>query len=252
MIHSFLLIGQSNAAGRGFYEEAPALDTCNKRIKVLRNGRWQTAFRPINPDRSFSGVCFAESFAAAYAAAHPDVEVGIIPCADGGTHIEQWLPGSLLFDHAVACAKLAMRTSRLVGILWHQGEGDCAPALYPVYGSRLRLVMDTLRETLEMPTLPILVGGLGDFLAERTETPSLQNYPHINQQLMRFAEECPHSAFVSAVGLGSNPDLLHFSSAALYEFGRRYYEAFAPFVPRDDADSRPLQDDSARSAMEEL
>ena len=28
MIHSFLLIGQSNAAGRGFLKEAAPLDTC--------------------------------------------------------------------------------------------------------------------------------------------------------------------------------------------------------------------------------
>jgi hypothetical protein len=40
MIYSFLLIGQSNAAGRGFLEEAEPLDTCGGRLKVLRNGLW--------------------------------------------------------------------------------------------------------------------------------------------------------------------------------------------------------------------
>jgi len=83
MIYSFLLIGQSNAAGRGFLTEAEPLDTCDGRLKMLRNGRWQTMFRPVNPDRAFSGTSFAESFAKAYAEAHPGVEVGIIPCADG-------------------------------------------------------------------------------------------------------------------------------------------------------------------------
>ena len=62
MIHSFLLIGQSNMAGRGFLAEAEPIDTCEGRIKVLRNGRWQTAFRPVNPDRSFSGTCLNTSF----------------------------------------------------------------------------------------------------------------------------------------------------------------------------------------------
>ena len=60
MIHSFLLIGQSNMAGRGVIEEAIPVD--NTHIKVLRNGRWQKMFRPVNPDRSFSGVSLAESF----------------------------------------------------------------------------------------------------------------------------------------------------------------------------------------------
>jgi hypothetical protein len=90
MIHSFLIIGQSNMAGRGELEGAPALKTNGGKLKVLRNGRWQTMFRPVNPDRPFSGTCLAESFAKAYSDDHPDVEVGIIPCADGGTALHQW------------------------------------------------------------------------------------------------------------------------------------------------------------------
>lgn len=53
----------------------------------------------------------------------------MIPCADGGTKIKQWQPGELLYDHAVAMAKLAMRTSKLCGIIWHQGESDCRQLL---------------------------------------------------------------------------------------------------------------------------
>ena len=61
MIHSFLLIGQSNMAGRGELDKAQKINTAH--IHVLRNGRWQPMFRPINPDRPFSGVNLAESFA---------------------------------------------------------------------------------------------------------------------------------------------------------------------------------------------
>lgn len=68
MIRSFLLIGQSNMAGRGALSEALPVD--GSQIRVLRCGRWQKFFRPVNPDRSFSGVCLAESFAEAYAARH--------------------------------------------------------------------------------------------------------------------------------------------------------------------------------------
>ena len=47
------------------------------------------------------------------------------------------MPGSLLYDHAVANAKLAQRTSTLAGILWHQGESDCLDGLYQTYGQKL-------------------------------------------------------------------------------------------------------------------
>ena len=125
MIHSFLLIGQSNAAGRGYLHEAEQFDILGTKIRTLRNGLWFNMFRPINPDRPDSGVSFAEKFAEQYSLEHPDVEVGIIPCADGGTSIRQWQPGEPLFDNALSCAKIAMRSSELKGILWHQGETDC-------------------------------------------------------------------------------------------------------------------------------
>ena len=117
-------------AGRGYLNEAREIDT--SRIYTLRNGRWQKMFRPINPDRSFSGVNLAESFAEAYSQKY-NVDVGLICCADGGTKLSQWMPGELLFDNAVNNAKLAARTSEIVGVLWHQGEGDCYDGRKHVY-----------------------------------------------------------------------------------------------------------------------
>jgi hypothetical protein len=231
MVHSFLLIGQSNAAGRGFLEEAEPLDTCGGRLKALRNGLWFNMFRPVNPDRHTSGVCLAESFAKEYALAHSDVTVGIIPCADGGTQISQWMPGEILFDNAVNCAKLAMRTSDLKGILWHQGENDCFGEKYTVYEEKLRCVLDGMRNALNFPDLPIIIGGLGDFLAKVEKYPEFaQNYLKINEILRKMGEEYPHCAFVGAEGLGSNPDHLHFSAEALKELGIRYYRAYEPLA----------------------
>ena len=114
-VHSFLLIGQSNMAGRGYIHEVEPI--VNKRIRVLKNGRWGDMFPPINFDRSWAGINLAESFADAYAADHEGVEVGLIPCADGGTSLDQWQVGGLLYDHAVSQAKLAQRTSVIHGIL---------------------------------------------------------------------------------------------------------------------------------------
>lgn len=82
--------------------------------EVLRNGRWQQMYVPVNCDRSFSGVSLAESFADAYQKEH-GVDVGLIPCADGGTQLEQWKEGSLLYDYAVLQERLAERTSTLAG-----------------------------------------------------------------------------------------------------------------------------------------
>ena len=223
-MHAFLLIGQSNMAGRGFLEEAIPVDT--QRIYILRNGRWQKMFRPINPDRGHSGSNLAERFAECYAKAH-DVDVGLICCADGGTTLEQWMPGGSLYDHALMNAKLAQRTSVIAGILWHQGESDCLDGLHQVYKDKLLQMLAALRRDLALPEVPILLGGLGDFLNDRTDSVlQLYNAPLVNEALQAAAAEAEHAAFVPATGLGSNPDLLHFSAGALYEFGQRYFDAY--------------------------
>ncbi len=254
MVHSFLLIGQSNAAGRGFFtdEAAAPLDTLDGRIKVLRNGRWQVAFRPINPDRSFSGTCLAESFAVEYALAHEGVDVGIIPAADGGTQLSQWLPGEILFDNAVNCARLAMRTSSLKAILWHQGESDCTKEKYTAYEEKFKLIMDSLRETLGIPDLPIIIGGLGDFLADHETWQNIrENFGEVNKVLVSLGNSYSNCAFVSAEGLGANPDNLHFSADSLVELGKRYYKAFEKF-DRTDTESDTTKTDTERSAIELL
>ena len=240
-------------AGRGDLSDAPALNTNGGKIKVLRNGRWQTMFRPVNPDRPFSGTCLAESFAKAYSDDHPDVEVGIIPCADGGTELNQWQKGSLLFDNAVYQTKLALRTSHLVGILWHQGEGDCAESKHPLYLEKITKIMAALREELDAEDIPLIVGGLGDFLKDKTGSPALANYTFVNEALKQFSAATPCTAFVGAEGLTSNPDNLHFNRQSLDAFGLRYYDAFKSLENKNRVfDEKSKMDDAIRTEMELL
>lgn len=243
-MHSFLLIGQSNMAGRGYLSEAHEIDT--RRIFTLRNGRWQKMFRPINPDRSFSGVSLAESFAEAYSKKH-NVDVGLICCADGGTKLSQWMPGELLFDNAVNNARLAARTSEIVGILWHQGESDCKNNLHLTYQARLETMMQALRNELGLNDVPFILGGLGDYLALYP----LENYDYINHALEDIAVNNEMVGFASAKGLTSNPDHLHFNAQSLYEFGIRYFEAFETLNKRTDTVSN-IKEDVLRSEMELL
>lgn len=249
MIHSFLLIGQSNMAGRGFFEEAIPVDC--EHLHVLRNGRWQTLYRPVNGDRPFSGVCLAESFAEAYAKKY-NVDVGIIPCADGGTSLEQWKPGGLLFDHAVFQAKLAQRTSTIAGVLWHQGEADCGDGLRQTYQPRFEKIMAAFRKELDLYDVPFLLGGLGDFL-EFYAGGGLKTYPVVNAALEKISAEHPMTGFVSAKGLGSNPDNLHFNAKALHAFGLRYFEVFESLRDVNKVFSEKCSmDDAIRTEMEKL
>ena len=105
---SVLLIGQSNMAGRGFLNEATPI--YNENIFMLRNGRWQMMAEPIHFDRSVSGVGPAASFAQAWCNANKNEQIGLIPCAEGGSSIYEWDKEGALFRHAVSESKFAMET----------------------------------------------------------------------------------------------------------------------------------------------
>ncbi len=256
MIHSFLLIGQSNMAGRGFPSEVDPI--VSDSIKVQRNGRWWKMYTPVNPDRVTAGISLAESFALAYAEAHPDVTVGLIPCADGGTDLNWWQEGGVLYDNAVNHARLAQRSSTIVGVLWHQGESDCYEGKYQRYAQKFIPIMRALRRDLGLEDVPFLLGGLGDYLANhpyRTEDGNLvfTNYVHVNKALQEIAEAEPLTGFVSAEGLAGNPDNMHFSAKALREFGLRYYREFERLEIKDRVfEEKPEADAAIRSMLEAL
>ncbi|MBO5452510.1 MAG: sialate O-acetylesterase [Clostridia bacterium] len=250
MIHSVLLIGQSNAAGRGFTNDVLPIN--NERILVLRNGRWRPMYVPVNPDRVTSGVSFVESFADLYSKEH-NVDVGIIPCADGGSSLEQWRVGGLLFDHACYMAELASRTSTISAVLWHQGESDCSEERYPLYEEKLTVILDAFRKKLDLYDVPFLLGGLGDYLEFCERSDEFKNYIYINEALERVADKNKMTGFVSAKELGANPDNLHFSSKALREFGVRYYEEFIKTEDKNKVFSEKSTPDNAiRSEIESL
>ena len=225
MIHSFLMIGQSNMAGRGEIGDVERIG--NPHLKMLRNGRWQRMLAPVNPDRVFAGVSLAESFADAYQRDH-GVEVGLIPCADGGTRIDQWKEGSLLFDHAVLQARLAEE-----------------------YPEKLEAFYAALTRALGLENVPFIVGELGDFLSElETER---HYYREINRRIRAFAAAHPMTALASAENLAGKPDHLHFTARSLREFGLRYYAAFRTVEPKGRVfEEKPSEDDALRTYIEEL
>ncbi|MBR5528579.1 MAG: sialate O-acetylesterase [Clostridia bacterium] len=249
MVHSFLIIGQSNMAGRGLPDDRHEIDTEN--IRVLRNGRWQPFFRPVNFDRSFSGTNLAESFAEQYAKDH-NVIAGIIPCADGGTTVEQWHVGGLLHDNAVNCARLAQRSSTIAGVLWHQGEGNSYGNSWETYYDKLSVIMESLRRDLSLYDVPFVLGGLGDFL-ESYGDGGLHGFRRINEIQREYAEKTPMTGFAEATGLSHKGDFLHFSSDALYDFGLRYYEVFRRLEDKNKVfTEKPYNEEITEGAMERL
>ena len=250
MLSSFLLIGQSNMSGRGILNADNRI--FDARILRLVNGRWQTMWEPLSADRVFAGASLAPAFALEYLKQTGE-QVGLMPASDGGSSIDEWQPGEALYDHAVSEARLAMRISDIKAILWHQGEADCNPARAAVYAPKFLHMFRTLKKDLQLPDIRIYVGGLGDYLPKCEFDPNLAHYDGMNTVLRTLAAENDDIRYVSAEGLTSNDDHLHFNTESLREFGKRYFAAFAADTPElakgTDAARSAASDDEKLAEM---
>jgi len=223
-VKSVLLIGQSNMAGRGFLNEAAPI--YNENIFMLRNGRWQMMTEPIHFDRSVAGAGPAASFAQAWCNANQNEQIGLIPCAEGGSSIDEWNTEGTLFRHAVSEAKFAMENSELIAILWHQGESDSHSGKYKNYYQKLNTLVHSFRKELEAPEIPFIIGGLGDYLGKSGFGKSCAEYDLINRELLKYAEDNRNCYFVTGEKLYPNPDGIHINAESQRRFGIRYFEAY--------------------------
>lgn len=229
-----LLIGQSNMAGRGLV--TPADQQTNPHILMLdKTNGWVPAHDPVHFDKpKIAGVGLGSEFARRLSASEPNATIGLIPCAVGGTSLDQWQPDAALYSNAVARTKFALRHGRLVAVLWHQGEADCSAAKIATYPVRFAALMARLRADLGAPDVPVVVGELGRYRPAHLP---------FNAMLPQVPRAVPRCALASAEDLGANSDNLHFNRDALIVFGRRYFEAFESLQPRvtDAADTRTPQ-----------
>lgn len=221
---SVLLIGQSNMAGRGYLHEVTPI--YNENIFMLRNGRWQMMTEPIHFDRSVAGVGPAASFAQAWCNANKNEQIGLIPCAEGGSSIDEWSKESTLFRHAVSEAKFAMENSELIAILWHQGESDGRSKKYKNYYHKLNILVNSFRKELGDLEVPFIVGGLGNYLGKSGFGRSCVEYDLINQELLKYVENNRNCYFVTGEKLYPNPDGIHINAESQRRFGIRYFKAY--------------------------
>ena len=81
-----------------------------------------------------------------------------------------------------------METSELIAILWHQGESDSCGGRYKNYYQKLSTLVNSFRKELDVPEVPFIVGGLGDYLGKSGFGKSSVEYNFINQELHKYAE----------------------------------------------------------------
>ncbi len=220
---SILLIGQSNMAGRG--EMGSVEEIHNEKIFMLRKDAWVPMQEPVHTDKpELAGVGLCASFADAFVKRYGEA-IGLIPCAMGGSALDEWKKGEPFYEYAVTCAKKAQETSEIIGILWHQGEADCNDEqLIASYESRFLSMLSDLLCDLSLPnSIPVVLGELGDYMEIHNGNTL---YRELNHVFLQMAKTHANFALASAKGLVDKGDTLHFDAKSQREFGLRYFAAF--------------------------
>jgi len=222
----FIMAGQSNMAGRGIVE--PKDTVSNKRIlSINKAGQIILAKEPLHfYEPNLTGLDCGMSFAKAMIKKIPDsISVLIIPVAIGGSSISQWLGDSLyrnvkLFSNFKEKVELAKHYGIIKGILWHQGESDANERNIPKYEERLNALFSKFRATIENNNLPVLMGELGSYSANK------KNWKLINETIHNYSLKDKTSAVAATDDLKHKGDSVHFNSAGQRTMGKRFAETY--------------------------
>lgn len=216
--HLYLLIGQSNMAGRGLVDSAAKL-VDPKILTLNKNGEWVLATDPLHFDRpAIVGVGPGLSFAKNMLGKNKKIKIGLIPCAVGGSPIKAWKAGEEFlkdhpYDDAMKRAKTAMKYGVIKGIIWHQGESDSNAEKAKHYMASLKTLIADLRRDLNNPDLPFVAGELGHYK---------ENYKYINEVLKELPVEVPNTGLATSEGLAHKGDGTHLDTPSARELGKRF------------------------------
>jgi hypothetical protein len=211
----FLLIGQSNMAGRG-----PMLPGDSSEIPGVYvfkdSANWEVASNPLNKystirkDLVLQQIGPGFGFAKEIRRRLPKQEFGLVVNARGGTALEEWVKGTLYYTEAIKRTKQAMKSGTLKGILWHQGESNSSDTNYV---SKLSFLIDSLRKDLGMPNLPFMGGQLGIWDQSRT---------NFNALILDLPKRVHHTAVIRSDSLKDIGDATHFDRSSQIILGTRY------------------------------
>lgn len=220
--HIYLLMGQSNMAGRGKITEKFKAAPDTNILSLDKHGKWIIAKHPLHFDKAIAGVGPGLKFAEGMLKhADKEVKIGLVPCAVGGTSINKWKTGAYdhqththPYDDAIVRIKQAMQRGVIKGVIWHQGESDQNNV--GNYLTKLEKLIRDIRSLVQNPNLPFVVGELGQYN---------DAYRAMNVEIRKVKTQVPITAIVSTKGLRDIGDHTHFDSASATKLGKRYAKA---------------------------
>ena len=226
--HIFFLMGQSNMEGCSSVDGDMDTETDPRILKLNKSEFWEVAKDPISNDCEIAvgpGLQFAKKLIAE----NPDITIGLVPLAVGGTEISFWSKPNNKYYETLYLAKEARKIGTIKGFLWHQGEGDTGDESKATsYDDNLRRLIDSLRIDLRDPYIPFIVGGFPENQHLIYRSP-LRGY--VWNQLKEVGLNFPFCGYARSSGVPyMENDPVHFTSDGQRIMGERYANEYQRVV----------------------
>ena len=157
---------------------------------------------------------------AAELARRTGVPIGLLPCAHGGTSMDQWSPalkdreGDSLYGSMLS--RFRAVGGSVKGVLWYQGESDANPEAAPLFRAKFEALVKAMRQDFNAPDLPVYFVQIARHV--NAQNAAAWNQVQEDQRLSETA--LPHTAMVAAVDL-SLDDAIHIGTQDLKRLGVR-------------------------------
>ncbi|MDX2230530.1 MAG: sialate O-acetylesterase [Leptolyngbyaceae cyanobacterium bins.349] len=234
----FILAGQSNMTGLG---DPPQAETkTDSRIYTFSNDyRWRLAKEPVDDPRNQvdrvsedqdAGFGPSVSFAKTLLEQNPNMAIGLIPCAKGGSSIAEWrrsLQDQTLYGSCLKRVRAASVMGKVVGFLYFQGEIDTVdPKEQPKktllpnqWASEFAMLVKNWRRDLASPELPVVFAQIGT----NTEPDRFKNWAIVQAQQSQV--QLPFTAMITTNDLALK-DYVHFTTESYQVIGQRFAETY--------------------------
>jgi len=242
----YLLIGQSNMAGRGWLfdsdrdvldgvfilndrdEIEPAKQPLNRYSSV----RKKLSLQAFNLGGPFAEIIHRSTGRPVLLVVNPrsgssarlwKSDAPYIPYSSSDDLGQEGNEMPQLFSEAVRRTRIACRYGTLKAILWHQGEADAYEKYAPLWLDKVSTIAEDLRHSLGVKAADV------PFIAGETNY-EFKRHELINKEIHDITRMVPNSNWVSAEGCNVNRDKLHFSRQGMILLGKRYAEKVLQMV----------------------
>ncbi len=267
--HIYIAYGQSNMEGNATNFDKNIDGKEHPRVKMFAATKCDNLNRPTVGEmypaippmfKCYEGLSVADWFGRDMADSMPDVTIGIVPVAQGGTSIRlfdpddyqnyvstaaDWLQngvngayGGNALGRLIEVAKKAQEKGVIKGIIFHQGETDPGMSNWEeIVKKSYEYILSQLG--LKAEETPFVAGEMIDKCVDNNNAAGCGN--GMRERVRGLKNYIANFGVAKSDGYGSKGDGLHFTVQGYRGMGERYAQEMLKLIVRDPATLTPQE-----------